>query len=602
MNIVKRISDRLFNKIWLFLFFRMEKIKKERQQSYINNLNFKRKGANSFFWGEGHFISGAENLELGENVHINANSFIKAEGGIVIGDNTHISRNLTMYSVNHNYNGSLLPYDNSFVYKNIDIGKNVWIGMNVSIAPGSVIGDGCIIGMGTTVSGNTPPLSIVGSPKCVILKQRDKEHYDDLDSNSLYGGINGHYYKWSGDKSLEKVGDTYFSRRSESELISFKSSLAVKKTFYQTREGKASYENELKAYHMFKGFNWCPQLLESGENYIVIEYFSSQYRLDKTTAELNHFVLGEVLWALLDIFNSGYAHCDINSKNLYLTEKGIKITDFETLAPQAGVNFFDSYDVTGQGLSSPFQTGNICLLKDSGFSLKTAFDIKDVSQLKILLDDKFKIQMREASASFNTRKDDQTRHYLQNIAVYSSFNLKHTKIAPEESQRDTLKRFAKFKITKKDIVDKTILDLGSNIGGTLLGLAFYSPTMMLGLEYDNSKVILANKLASYNDITNVHFVQNDVESPDSLSNIQEDFDVVFCLALIEHLVKKDELFKILGKLCRSKLYFEGNSTSDIQYIETRLKEEGFINVEYLGFSDDEKNTTNNVRPMFLASK
>src|SRR5690606_23541026 len=123
----------------------------------------KKIGLNSFFWGQNHTISGCGNLEIGENVHINENAFIRAEGGVIIGDNTHISRNLVLYSINHDYQGDLIPYDNQMIKKEVLIGKNVWIGMNVCVVPGTTIGDGSIIGMGTTVSGDIPPLSIVGS-------------------------------------------------------------------------------------------------------------------------------------------------------------------------------------------------------------------------------------------------------------------------------------------------------------------------------------------------------------------------------------------------------------------------------------------------------
>ncbi|HEX9091912.1 MAG TPA: acyltransferase, partial [Anaerolineales bacterium] len=78
-------------------------------------------------------VTAPRNLHIGNNVHINSNAFLRAEGGISIGDHTHISRNLTVYSMNHNYTGELLPYDSTSVWKPVKIGRNVWIGMNVSI-------------------------------------------------------------------------------------------------------------------------------------------------------------------------------------------------------------------------------------------------------------------------------------------------------------------------------------------------------------------------------------------------------------------------------------------------------------------------------------
>ena len=136
-------------------------------------------------------LSGVDRLRIGKNVHLGAGAFIRSEGGLVIGDNTHIARNVTIYTHNHNYEGECLPYDKSKRYKPVVIGKNVWIGVNVTIAPGSEIGDGAIVGAGTVVSGVVPPLAIVGGMGLRILKYRDEDHYRCLDRNKRYGGVDG---------------------------------------------------------------------------------------------------------------------------------------------------------------------------------------------------------------------------------------------------------------------------------------------------------------------------------------------------------------------------------------------------------------------------
>lgn len=132
-----------------------------------------------------------QNISVGQNVHIGEGSFIRGEGGLTIGDNTIISRNLVLYTINHRYNGDLLPYDDQLVHKPVSIGRNVWIGMNVCIAPGTTIGDGAIIGLGAVVAGEIPPCAIVGSPKCRILSYRDKERYDELDLSQSYAAPSG---------------------------------------------------------------------------------------------------------------------------------------------------------------------------------------------------------------------------------------------------------------------------------------------------------------------------------------------------------------------------------------------------------------------------
>jgi len=136
-------------------------------------------------------IACPEKVKIGNNVHINDNAWIRAEGGVEIGDNTHISRNLVLYSMNHNYEGGRLPYDEESVCKPVLIGRNVWIGMNVCIAPGTIIEDGAIVGLGAVVSGRVPAMSIVGSAPWRVLKHRNVEHYRRLDSAGEYGAANG---------------------------------------------------------------------------------------------------------------------------------------------------------------------------------------------------------------------------------------------------------------------------------------------------------------------------------------------------------------------------------------------------------------------------
>lgn len=136
-------------------------------------------------------ITGIENAEIGDNVHIGDNCYIRAEGGLTIGDHAHISRNFVLYTINHNFTGARLPYDETMTSKPVHIGKNVWIGMNVCITPGTTIGDGAIIGMGATISGNVPPFAIVGGQKWRQLGQRDVEHYQRLELAGAYGGIQG---------------------------------------------------------------------------------------------------------------------------------------------------------------------------------------------------------------------------------------------------------------------------------------------------------------------------------------------------------------------------------------------------------------------------
>lgn len=605
MSFIKKVKNKIIKRIAPSLFHEFKKIENEiAEQNEKQKYNgFKKLGKGSFFWGKTHLIYGKEYCEIGENVHINDNAFIKAEGGLIIGDNTHISRNLVLYTINHDYKGDLLPYDSNMIKKGVVIGKNVWIGMNVCITPGSNIGDGCIIGMGTTVSGNIPPLSIIASPKAVMIGKRDESHYMELESNKKYGGADGVFYNWSKNFCIEEVGDKYQSQRSVSEVIFINETKAVKKTFSKSKDSIQAFKNEILGYHKFQKFDWCPKLLETGENYIVTEFLPSNNRLDKIHKGKNIDLLGDIIFCLLDIFIEGFAHCDFHAKNIYINESSIKIIDFESLQQQSNkIDFFTSYDITGNGLESPFQTANMCVFSKNEFSIAEIFKVSSVNNLKEILNCRIKEQMLDSSITFKSLNNEKKDRYtLQTKNIYSTFNLKHTNVTIEEGQRNTLKRFERFGISSEIIKGKSILDIGSNIGGTLLGLAQYEPKYMIGLEYDYDKVKLANKIAILNEIVNVKFIEFDIESQKHIPEIVK-YDVVFCLAVIEHLKNKENLFCLLEKVCSNILYFEGNAYSDIAFIESRLKESGFSRVEYIGFSCDEKNETNNNRPLFIAYK
>jgi acetyltransferase-like isoleucine patch superfamily enzyme len=169
----------------------------EENRKYLKRM--KGCGSGSGIYGNVH-ITGLEFMEIGSNVHIGNNAYIRAEGGLNIGDNTHISRNLVLYTINHDYEGEHLPYDEQLIKKSVEIGRNVWIGMNVCIAPGTKIGDGCIVGMGTVVSGNVPSLSIIGSEKWRIIGHRDSSRYLKHDTDEAYGGPNGVLFKLQKEK------------------------------------------------------------------------------------------------------------------------------------------------------------------------------------------------------------------------------------------------------------------------------------------------------------------------------------------------------------------------------------------------------------------
>lgn len=149
-------------------------------------------------------ITHPEHTSIASNVHIGNNAFLGTRGGLSIGENTHIARNLVAHTSNHQYLGRRLPYDDEHVMKPVVIGRNVWIGANVVVVPGISIGDGAIVGAGCVVNTDIPSLAIVGSQPIRVLKYRDANHYTNLDEKRLYGGISGRSIKEDNDIGTEE--------------------------------------------------------------------------------------------------------------------------------------------------------------------------------------------------------------------------------------------------------------------------------------------------------------------------------------------------------------------------------------------------------------
>ena len=122
-----------------------------------------------------------KNLAVGNNVYIGPKGFLNAMAKIEIKSGTIIGPNLMILTANHNFkNPNYLPYDETYILKEVIIGENVWIGANVLILPGTEIEEGAIIGAGTVVSGKIPKMAIVIGNPCQVVSYRNKEKYMDL--------------------------------------------------------------------------------------------------------------------------------------------------------------------------------------------------------------------------------------------------------------------------------------------------------------------------------------------------------------------------------------------------------------------------------------
>jgi len=145
--------------------------------------NSRRCGPNLFIGGKSHIN---RNTYLGRNVSFNGMA-INGGGKVVIGNYFHSGTNCQMIVQNHNYDfGEKIPYDSTFIFKDIIIEDNVWIGNNVILLGGITIGEGSIIQAGSVVVRSVDKYSIVGGSPAKKFLERNIEHYIRLKEKKLF--------------------------------------------------------------------------------------------------------------------------------------------------------------------------------------------------------------------------------------------------------------------------------------------------------------------------------------------------------------------------------------------------------------------------------
>ena len=126
------------------------------------------------------------NTFLGDNVNFNG-MVIVGGGKVIIGNNFHSGPECLMICQNHNFDGGTkIPYDDTYIYKDITIEDQVWLGSRVIVLGGVTIGEGAIIQAGSVVVKDIPKYAIAGGHPCKVFNYRDAEHYEKLKAQGLF--------------------------------------------------------------------------------------------------------------------------------------------------------------------------------------------------------------------------------------------------------------------------------------------------------------------------------------------------------------------------------------------------------------------------------
>lgn len=165
-NLLCRIKHSLNKLIWKY----------EAKKSIIKYGNDLRINAKCIFSGK---------VYLGNNCNFNGMEILGG-GTVKIGDNFHSGVECMIITQNHNYEGNKIPYDETYILKEIIIEDNVWLGNRVTITGNVHIGEGSIVAAGSVVCKDVPPYAIVGGNPAKIIKYRNIEHYIKLKEKKLF--------------------------------------------------------------------------------------------------------------------------------------------------------------------------------------------------------------------------------------------------------------------------------------------------------------------------------------------------------------------------------------------------------------------------------
>lgn len=105
------------------------------------------------------------NIELGDQVFLNAGCTILDCAKVTIDDQSQLGPNVQIYCAEHHQDPVIRSVEGLEIAHPVNIGKRVWIGGGAIILAGVSIGEGAVIGAGSVVTKDVAPGQVVvGNP------------------------------------------------------------------------------------------------------------------------------------------------------------------------------------------------------------------------------------------------------------------------------------------------------------------------------------------------------------------------------------------------------------------------------------------------------
>ena len=121
------------------------------------------------------FGSGSDSY-IGKNTVVNPEVRLDLRGGLLIGENVSISREVFILTLSHNYNEKNFP----LVKGAVEIDDDAWIGIRAMIMPGVKVGKGAVIGSNSVVTKDVPPYAVVAGNPAKIISKRTRLTFDPV--------------------------------------------------------------------------------------------------------------------------------------------------------------------------------------------------------------------------------------------------------------------------------------------------------------------------------------------------------------------------------------------------------------------------------------
>lgn len=149
-------------------------------------------------------------------------------------------------------------------------------------------------------------------------------------------------------------------------------------------------------------------------------------------------------------------------------------------------------------------------------------------------------------------------------------------------------------LNREDVVGKTILDLGCNIGNNCIVATQLGAAKAVGVDYSPRLISVAIRLNSYFSLP-CDFMVHDLNS--RLTGV-EPADTVFCFSLAKHLERPLALYESIMDLTKSVLYFEGHAFTDQVDYQALLNKDNFASIDLVGYTRNRIDNKKRNRPLF----